>query len=146
MIRQGQLVDEVSSQIPQDVTGSWKRLIYTRRALSMYAREDMVVHRPDGTVGSALPPLAMEDSIDELRSVMYQPGVGTWFSATWTLECDESGSVSVDVDFDYDNEPDWGQSVSPATFAIDLEDFPRDDENTPSWLAKKAAEARREAR
>lgn len=146
MIRQGQLIDEIPAQIPQDVDGEWEKLIYTRRAVSMYAREMLYVHRPDGSVDTALAPLAMGKLVKELRSVMYRPGVGAWFTAEWTLGRDASGDVSVDVAFNYEDEPNWGRPISPSSYAIELEDFPRDEESTPDWLAQKVAEAQRDAR
>lgn len=146
MIRQGQLVDEIASQIPQGVDGAWDKLVYTRRAVSMYAREVLYVHRPDGTVDTALAPLATGKLVNELRSVMYRPGEGTWFTAEWTLNQDASGGASVDVAFNYDDEPDWGRPISPSSYAIDLEDFPRDENNVPVWLTEKVAEAQRDVR
>ncbi|WP_157773373.1 agglutinin cell wall attachment protein [Brachybacterium vulturis] len=146
MIRQGQLADEIAAQIPQDVEGEWEKLIYTHRAVSMYAREMLYVHRPDGSVDTALAPLAMGKLVKELRSVMYRPGVGAWFTAEWTLVREASGGVSVDVEFNYDDEPSWGRPISPSSYAIELEDFPRDEENTPNWLEQKVAEAQRDAK
>ncbi|GAA1485707.1 hypothetical protein [Brachybacterium fresconis] len=141
MIRQGQLIDEIASQVPLEVEGEWSKLIYIRTAVSMNAQEEMRVYRPDGSVGSALPPLDMEDLSEELRKVMYRDGVGTWFTATWTLEREESGEISVSSEFDYENEPKWDASITASTYAIELEDFPRDEENIPEWLKRKVLKA-----
>jgi len=146
MIRQGQLIDEIASQIPLEVEGEWSELVYVRTAVSMNAQEEMIVYRPDGSVGSALPPLEMEDLSEELRRVMYQDGVGTWFTATWTLGREASGEISVSSAFDYENEPDWDAPVTASTYVVELEDLPRDEVNIPEWLRRKAIEAKRDVR
>lgn len=87
----------------------------------MFASEVIHVYRPDGAVDTALTPFDTEDLVDEHRSVMHKPGIGTWFTAEWTLARGASGSVPVEVAFNYDEEPDWEHPISPASYAIEPE-------------------------
>lgn len=64
MIRQGQLIDEISSRIPSDVDGAREKLVYARRAVSMFASEEIHVYRPDGVVYNALTPYDTEGLVD----------------------------------------------------------------------------------
>lgn len=74
----------------------------------------------------------------ELRSAMYRPGAGTWFSAKVTV----TREGSMDADFDYDNEPRWDEGIPDHWFVTDLEKFPRDEANQPDWLTTKLTAAR----
>ncbi|QNN63915.1 agglutinin cell wall attachment protein [Leucobacter denitrificans] len=145
MIRQGQLIDEIAPRLPDRVEGAWSRLYFRHRNLSKLSGGRIEVVRPDTTEGYALPPRDILPLIDELRKVMYRPGVGTWFSAVWTLTKDASGEVSADVSFNYDDEPEWSDPIHPGLYGIDLEDFPRDEEHIPVWLQERLAEARKNA-
>ena len=67
-----------------------------------------------------------------LRTRMYRPGAGTWFTATLRLYADGR----IETDFDYDHEPLY--PFAPLSWIADAERFPRAPENTPAWLAAKA--------
>ena len=69
--------------------------------------------------------------LTRLRTDMYRPGAGTWFTAKITIFAD--GRIT--TDFDYDNEPAY--DFAPNSWADDAEKFPRTPENTPAWLAAK---------
>lgn len=77
-------------------------------------------------------PMAVGKALRELRSLMYRPGKGAWYTAVCTVT--SSGEVSFDVD---DDEPQWDIDVVPETYAEDLEMFPRDEEHRPAWLQEK---------
>ena len=88
-------------------------------------------------------PLETDDLLDELREVMYSRGSGAWFSATFRVAREASGETSANAWFNYDEEPEWNFSVDPVQYAIDLEDFPRDEENIPDWLRERLSEAKK---
>jgi len=149
VIRQAQIIEELSALLPERVRGEWARLVLTSSDLSMYGESQLKVQRSDGSWGTAPSPRAKSKLLMELRKVMYRPGVGTWFSTTWTLTKDDAGQVSADVSFNYDEEPDWDPLMSPidpGLYGIDLEDFPRDDEHIPGWLRERLDEAQRAAK
>lgn len=146
MVRQGEIVQELSAQLPERVSGEWVSLAFVARSLSMYGQSKLHVGRPNGTQESALAPRSTDDLLEELRELMYRPGAGTWFSATWTLTKDDADRVSADVSFNYDEEPDWDPPIRPFNYALDLEDFPRDEEHIPGWLRERLDEAQRAAK
>ena len=74
---------------------------------------------------------------------MYSQGSGAWFSATFRVVREKSGEASANASFNYDEEPEWYFSVDPGQYAIDLEDFPRDEENIPDWLRERLSEAKK---
>lgn len=142
-MRQREIVDEVAAGMPARVQGDWVRLELDERWLSMYSEADMTVSYADGTTGSSLPPRGTNDLVEELRKLMYQEGVGTWFSATWTVEKGGDGNIDADVQFNYDSEPAWDDDIQPGLYGMDLEDFPRSEENIPDWLKALLSEAER---
>lgn len=146
MIRQRELIDQIAPRLPERVEGEWLKLEFTHRKLSMYGEGHMDVMFADGSTGSALPPRDVLKLDGELRDVMYQADVGTWFSVTWTMSKSDSGEVSTQVHFNYDDEPNWDSPIDPGLYGIDLEDFPRSDENIPEWLHTLLAEAEKRAK
>src|SRR5262249_39267089 len=59
----------------------------------------------DGESVSLCPPPQLGQLLARLRSAMYQPGSGTWFKGTLTLEAPSS----FQFDYDMENEPTWRQ-------------------------------------
>lgn len=87
------------------------------------------IHQPDNTIdqSGALDSDGRE-AVHDLRESMFQPGKGTWFNATLTL--DQSGKFN--AEFDYDNPPFDG--VADAELLVeDQQLFPRDPANLPDW-------------
>lgn len=143
VVRQGELIRDIASLLPQRVEGEWAELQYTNNRLSMVADGHMSVQFSDGTSGGAFVPRETDDLLEELRDVMYSQGSGTWFSATFRVVREESGETSANASFNYDEEPEWNFPVDPGQYAIDLEDFPRDEENIPDWLRERLSEAKK---
>lgn len=115
----------------------WERLGFEFRATVGIDSASFEVEHADGERRSALPPGQAIGKMDELRRVMYRRGKGAWFTAR--LEVERSGRFS--AAFDYDGEPEFTPPLSGSAYALDLDRFPRSDENIPGWLrAKLAAE------
>lgn len=140
--RQAALINEISALIPTEVSGPWQRLTFNRRQLAMLAQHKLQVERPDGSVDrSQGVPGEVGDLLRELRKVMYKPGSGTWMSAQWTITNLGDGHADARATFDYDNEPEWSRPVRAFNYALDLEEFPRDPDTIPDWLARRLQEA-----
>lgn len=144
MVRQGELISEISSLLPVDVDGDWTSLIFTPRMVSMYSEEDLVVRRAGGSEDGALSPEEVLDLLKELRAVMYRSDAGTWLSAEWVIENDGSNWTS-EVTFNYDDEPNWYSPIDPGLYGLDLEKFPRRYDLIPEWMKQRLAEARARA-
>lgn len=145
VVRQGDLIREIASLLPQRVEGEWIELLFLDNRLSMVADGALSVTFYDGTSGEAFPPREISGLLKELREVMYSQGSGTWLSATFRVVREASGETSANASFNYDEEPEWYFSVDPVQYALDLEDFPRDEENIPDWLRDRLSEAKRKS-
>lgn len=129
MIRQGQLVEEIARSVAANVTDPWNQLVYRISSLARY-QEDLIYVTKVGAEGDReFPPRDIYLLINELRAVMYRPGLGTWFSAEWKI----TPGGTVDVSFNFDEEPEFEDAV-PAFYTQDLEKFPRDEVFIPEWL------------
>lgn len=140
-IRQRDIVEEIGNRLPERVRGDWSKLEFNHRRLSMYAEGTVAVTFATGETGGAFAPRGISALERELRKLMYQDNVGTWLSVTWTVTKNADGSLSVDAVFNYDDEPDWDDDIHPGLYGIDLEDFPRSEDNIPEWLSSLLAEA-----
>ncbi len=72
-------------------------------------------------------------AFDKLRTAMYEPGRGAWFTAMIVI--DRAGGYQ--IDFDYDTEPDFNPQLTAGAYALDLQYYPRDRAHTPMWLQDK---------
>ena len=143
--RQGELMAQIGPMIPERVEGEWTSVVLRRRAVSMYAEQELIVHRLNGATEKALAPRAVSKLLKELRKVMYTPGGGTWLSLEWTIE-NNLGDWSGRTSFNYDDEPSWQEPLNPGMYGLDLEDFPREPQNVPLWMQQRLDEARRQAK
>lgn len=112
----------------------WTSVRAEYRAAGRHIEVDVLVAGPDGGVAPVRPPQEVVEGLGALRAGMYQPGRGTWISATYSLEPPSSYSV----DFDLDNEPRWRRLPPPIGFQDELRFFPRTDEFIPPWLRHRA--------
>jgi hypothetical protein len=93
----------------------------------------------DVSVSLSAPP-QLSGLFTRLRSAMYEPGTGTWFQGTFTLDA----ASQFDFDFDADAEPNWrlapneGGRPSPRSYEAELTLFPREAKHVPAWLSAKA--------
>lgn len=144
-VRQGELIQQIATLMPQRVEGEWTELVLEHNQLSMVSDGHMTITFPDGESGSAFAPRDKSPLLDELREIMYTRGAGTWFSATFRVVKEASGETSATASFNYDDEPEWNFPPDPGMYALDLEDFPRDEENIPDWLRARLSEARKKS-
>ena len=88
------------------------------------------------------PPAAIGELFERLRAGMYAPGLGTWFSATFTL----TFPFTYDVRYDREGEPRWRTPPPPDAVEDERRRFPRDPEHTPGWLDARPAQGMRIAK
>ncbi|WP_394359372.1 hypothetical protein [Amycolatopsis sp. SB7-3] len=107
---------------------AWISLTVSATVLAYdYATE---IRLADGKSGDIDLPAEVRGGFRELRTRMYEPERGTWFSATLVLENEEPPKFS----FNFDEDPEWWPPLHPTVFTRDLEAFPRDEAHTPPWL------------
>lgn len=115
----------------------WNELRYEFRATIQIDGDRFESVASDGMAARISAPFSVMELFAELRSAMYRPGVGTWFTARYVVN--RLGDYK--FDFDYDSEPDFNPQLTPGAFALDLEYFPRDDEHMPEWLREMVRQA-----
>ncbi len=138
---QDQVLREVGGALLEVAPPNWSEIRYTIGATAELTSTQLEALLDDGSVLDLDPPGPVRRKLRELRTGMYQPGKGTWFTARYVIR----RPTRYSVDFDYDNEPDFGSEIGfdpvPLTYVNDLKIFPRDDEHVPGWLRQKIDEA-----
>ena len=132
-----QIVDHISGALVQAAPDGWNRIHLKVRA-SVLAREyELSVTLGDGRPAPVEIPMEVKSDLVDLRPLMYQPGRGTWFTASLTLVAPDHREIA----FNYDEDPEWWPDLPPVIFSSDLAEFPREDEHIPGWLQDKLAQA-----
>lgn len=89
---------------------------------------------------SVAAPPRLSQMFSDLRAMMYQERVGTWFQGTLTLEADGTFEFA----FDSQSQPGWrlppdeGGRPTARAFTAELVRFPRDRDQVPPWLGARA--------
>lgn len=132
-----QIVDRISGALVQAAPDNWTQIHLEVRA-SVLAREfELSVTLGDGRPATMEIPPEVKSGLVDLRPLMYEPGRGTWFSASLTLVAPDQRETA----FNYDDDPQWWPDLPPVMFSSDLAEFPRGDEHIPGWLQDKLAQA-----
>ncbi|MGW4487019.1 hypothetical protein ACWEOE_24615 [Amycolatopsis sp. NPDC004368] len=130
------MTDPVPAEIAAALAGAappgWAEIALTVSATVVANDFALQVKLSDGTPGSMELPAPVKAAFRALRDDMYEPGRGTWFSATVVLRPDAEPQFSYHLDED----PNWWPPLHPSAFTRDLEAYPRDDEHVPPWLRK----------
>jgi hypothetical protein len=136
-IEQDALFRDIGGALLNVVSGEWDEIRFTYSGLVDMSTGWLEVVRPGGDVEGASPPHPVFGLMAKLRSGMYETGKGAWYNARYVI----TPPGRYNVDFDYDNAPDFDIPPGADSFAMDLEHFPRDDQNIPDWLRAKIVEA-----
>jgi hypothetical protein len=112
----------------------WTEIRAEYRSAGRHIEVDVLVAGPDRVIHPVRPPAEVIEGLGRLRAGMYQPGRGTWLSATYHLEPPSSFSV----DFEPDTEPRWRRLPPPIGFQDELRFFPRTDDHIPDWFRHRA--------
>ncbi|NKQ53273.1 TNT domain-containing protein [Amycolatopsis sp. K13G38] len=132
------LVRDIARSVRSILPDGWERVAAQFRQVGDYAEIEIRSVGEGLSVSLSAPP-ALGQLFARLRAAMYQPGAGTWFQGTLTLEAPSS------FQFDYDstNEPNWRQApgggrLTANAYEAELAHFPRERQQIPGWLAAKA--------
>jgi hypothetical protein len=117
-------IDTIARALTADLPAGWREVTGVYRSTMSYAELDATV---DGAQLDPLPD-GLEDDFEALRRKMYQPGKGTWLTASISVTSDGHFAT----DFDYETEPAWSMPVDAGIYAAELAEFPRDD--VPAWM------------
>ncbi|GAB3573979.1 TNT domain-containing protein [Amycolatopsis endophytica] len=132
-----EMVRDIARLLRTVVPNGWERIAAQFRQVGDYAEIEVRAAGEGESVSLPASP-RLGQLFSELRAAMYQPGAGTWFKGTLTLV------APADFAFDHDAEaePNWRQSPAgrptARAYEAELEQFPREREQVPDWLAAKA--------
>ncbi|KAA2247667.1 hypothetical protein F0L68_40105 [Solihabitans fulvus] len=134
-----QLIDQMVAKLADAAPAGWARIDVKVWASVVAFQFEIMVRLADGSMPAVSAPAGLTDLAAELRAEMYEEDEdrGAWFSATLALTAPDEREIS----FNFDEDPQWWPSLPPTVFALDVEEFPRSDENTPDWLREKLVEA-----
>lgn len=119
----------VGKALVRAAPSAWAKLEIHATGAGSMTETALDIHQPDGTVDtSGALDRDGRAACHDLRESMFQPGKGTWFNATLTL--DRAGKFN--AEFDYDNPPFDGDA-DPDLLLEDQRLFPRDPEHLPDW-------------
>lgn len=107
----------------------WRRIDLRVTMVNLMADMRAVAVLPDdSTVPLELPPGFLM-TLDELRSVQWEPNTGTWLALRYVLDPPDNYLVY----YNFELTPDWEPVVTAEQYAEDLNPFPRKPQHVPSW-------------
>ncbi|MFC5745157.1 hypothetical protein [Actinomadura rugatobispora] len=138
---QQRMLERITLLLAHALPAGWEESTVVHRAVGGHTETLMQVRMVSQRFPTLVEPHPeLAGLFQELRSAMYRPGVGTWFSAIFRL----TFPFSFDANYDNREEPDWRDARPPAAaYEEELRLFPREPGNVPGWLAAAtgAAEA-----
>ena len=133
--RADELLRRLGAVVSEAVAAGWLR-IDVRVVMTVSAGDiALTVVGADGRPAPAPPPPVVEQIAAELRSMLYEPGRGTWFGMRFMVEPSGRSWVHYNTSFD----PGARPPIPPEAYADDLAAFPRADDQIPGWLRGKLA-------
>ncbi|EFL10836.1 hypothetical protein [Streptomyces sp. AA4] len=132
--QQQELVQQIGQAAAAALPAGWQQLQVVCRAAGRHVEVDVAVLAPDNRTYPVQPHPDLPRLLGVLRTGMYQPGRGTWLSATLVF----SPQRPPYADYQPDVEPRWRQLPPPIGFQDELRFFPREDRFVPPWLRQRA--------
>lgn len=134
-------IQNIGRTLMGSAPNGWDQLRYEYRATIQIDGDRLESVSPDGVVTRISAPFAVMEQLSDLRSAMFVPEVGTWFTARVVIDRDGDCHAA----FDYDSEPDFVPPLTADAYALDFEYFPRSREHAPLWLQTKLESVSRDA-
>jgi hypothetical protein len=128
-----QLADELVGLAPD----GWRRIDLVSAMTVPVQDLGLTVIMPDGAEPPVVPPRELNYILAKLRTLCYEPGRGTWFSAR--ISIDAPGRIFFNYNMDY--ESPLTEPMDAEHYEADLRMFPRDPAHMPEWLTAKLAGA-----
>ncbi|MCG3750770.1 hypothetical protein [Amycolatopsis sp. Poz14] len=132
--QQQELVQQIGQAAASALPAGWQQLQVVCRAAGRHVEVDVAALAPDNRTYPVQPHPELPRLFGVLRTGMYQPGRGTWLTATLVF----SPQQPPFTDYQPDVEPRWRQLPPPIGFQDELRFFPREDRFVPPWLRQRA--------
>ncbi|MBB5643551.1 hypothetical protein [Cryobacterium roopkundense] len=127
------LLEKLGKILYSSIPLGFDSVVFKVRTLAPWGQASMDITRADGSAQSATVADNAMQCAGELRANMYRDGLGTWFSAEFTV----TAAGSLHTTYNYDDEPNWTRPAEAVFYVDDLERFPRDPEHIPEWLRRQ---------
>jgi hypothetical protein len=127
-VTQKAVLEDIAMVLIHSLPPGWNKCRLQRRAVGSHRETTLWVERIGGEKVQLTADPALLGLLDRLRTVMYEPGKGTWFTARFEMTFPfEYRAGYVD-----DDEPAWDIRPLDEDRAEELRLFPRDQ--VPTWL------------
>ena len=134
-----QLLLRLAKALAQELPAGWTHAQYRPAMIIGRSEDALMVRLSDGAQHPVEPPPEAPELIPWLRHKMYEPGTGTWLSASFLVVSDGSFSP----EFEFSQEPSWGRPVADEAWVEELATYPRDAAHLPDWWSAKLPTAAR---
>ncbi|WUH98133.1 hypothetical protein OHR68_32215 [Spirillospora sp. NBC_00431] len=136
-VEQNELLQQITLALTHALPAGWGECRVVHRSLGSHSE---TVGQLRMVTGPGLPtpfdvPAELGELFERLRAGAHTPGLGTWFTATFTL----TFPFSYSVQYDREGEPAWTSAPAPEAFEEERRRFSRDAEHTPAWLGERGA-------
>ncbi|HZB32868.1 MAG TPA: glycohydrolase toxin TNT-related protein [Streptosporangiaceae bacterium] len=131
------VLQDIALVLAHNLPPGWQECLVTHHALGAHTETTVRIERLNGPPTDVSGPEVLGELLARLRTGMYRPGVGTWFSARFRL------THPVDYRIEYDNtgRPDWSAPPPDEAYADEARMFPRAPEHVPGWLRDRARDS-----
>jgi hypothetical protein len=134
---QDAVLQDIALVLAHNLPPGWQECLVTHHALGAHAETTVRIERLNGPPTDVAGPEVLGELLARLRTGMYRPGVGTWFSAQFRL----THPVDYRIEYDHTGRPDWSVPPPAEAYAAESRTFPRDPEHVPGWLRGSAGDS-----
>lgn len=129
----GERLTEIGAAMLRAAPPGWRVLRLSATGAAGMIGTDLEIDMEDGSMdASNTIERAGRIACNLLRAVMYQPGKGTWYNASFIVDPDSR----IEAEFDYDRRP-FGEQATDDLLQEDQEVYPRDNDLLPEWHPTK---------
>ena len=127
---QSELLGEITTTLVGAAPEGWRRLIFDFMVVGKHVNVAFGGRLSDGSTRQVQVPREISEPLSRLRNGMYAEGLGTWYSLDLVIDPPDRYKAR----FNRDAEPPFRTPPAPEQYALDLEWFPRTEENLPEWF------------
>ncbi|WP_460695750.1 hypothetical protein [Nocardia thraciensis] len=132
-IEQNELLGEITTTLLTVAPTGWQRLVFDFRVIGRHASPALAAKLADGSIQQVGIPKEVSKPLARLRRGMYMERLGTWFTLSLVID----PPATFHAEFDRDSKPGFPAPLAADQYALELERFPRSDENLPEWFRSK---------
>ncbi|GAB3207324.1 hypothetical protein [Nocardia tengchongensis] len=134
-VQANSILEWVCGRLAMSIEPGWARIdLVATLAADIVDLKFTVVDQGGAAQAQDIPPETLR-AFPDLRNLLYEDGLGTWFSLRIEIEPPDSYSGI----YNFDVDPIWNPPIQSEVYAKDLEEYPRLANRIPHWLNSKLA-------